>query len=337
MNGVVNFCDASAVNVNDAYINVLDGRLRASDPIQDPIALISKSNNMLAFVNRLNCKDNISLCHTSCKWACFSSFRFGIDPANTEQYKLRVCSSTSPFKCILVTGGKRGDDPKLSSEYQTFLVHVPRGTYTATVLDENGQITWPMFVTQRSEHSECQKASLPQAIVTLNVPSVPVSECNQLVRNSFMEITIDSKPKYWLHRFGGIESVFNKGIGRSTAIGDVVREGQNVLGQYLDSRCIRKNVGTSYEAKAYVKINGRTTPCDPSVTSCPQIGIYTDLLGFILLGNVQVEMDKDGFQKASGILQIDNDLIRSETFFLFIRSYDGGQQLLVDNVTFKKV
>jgi hypothetical protein len=68
-----------------------------------------------------------------------------------------------------------------------------------------------------------------------------------------MEILVDLKPKYWLHRFGGIESVPGEGIGRSKAIGDTDRLGTDVLGQYLDNRCIQQNLGMYYEVTAFIK------------------------------------------------------------------------------------
>ena len=67
---------------------------------------------MLNFVDQSKCTANLGACYNYCEDTCFRSFRFEIDPANTENYALKVCSRRNPKMCIQVKGYQKKEDIK---------------------------------------------------------------------------------------------------------------------------------------------------------------------------------------------------------------------------------
>jgi hypothetical protein len=328
------------VNIKDIYLNVLDGKLYASDSLRDPAVVISNAKNMLAFVSQSQCQTFTDKCYVMCKSHCFSSIRFEIDPANTEKFVLKVCKRGNSVNCIFVAGATVLDDTLRTNNHRTFIAHLPSGTYDAVFLDEYMKTTWPIFVNQRDEHQQCQSSRFPKAIVHLKVPPLLLNDCSQLVRNSLMEITTDSKPKYWLSRFSSIELVPKKGIDRSTAIGDLDRSSTSTIGQFLDSRCIKAYEGEFYELTAFIKslsLGGKLVPCNEKNNRCPDIGILTDTDVFHIVSSIESEVDRDGFQKANGFIKIDESIARSEQTFFSIRSNSDNKIIVVDNVSMRLI
>ena len=334
------FCDAAASGVQDAYINVLDGRIFASDSSRDQSAVISNARNMIAFVTMNQCQVYKSQCYVLCRRHCFSSFRFDIDPSNTENFQLRVCKRGSVTNCIFFKAGNFSTVETILNNRRTFIGHVPSGNYDAAIVDDKLKAVWPTFVIQRDEHFQCQAAKFPKANVKLIIPTISLGSCNQLIRNPMMEQSMNSVPVAWLSRFGTVGIASGKGSGRSDAIVELIRSGTPTLGQFLDSRCINQAKGMYYEVTAFVKmmfLDGSFSRCVAQKMKCPELGILTSSGNVTIISTIEPEIDREGFQRLNGFVRIDNSIVASDQAFIFVRYNFDNRIVHLDNFTMRAV
>jgi hypothetical protein len=337
--GIMDLCRAASTKVEDVYVSVLDGTLFRNQSTPNEIStIVSNSGNMLRFVDQTKCTSVSQHCYSSCQNTCFFSVRFEIDPAGTERYTLKTCKSDDKTNCILISGGRRSEDPSLSSVNRVFLTHLPAGSYQAVFLNEFGIEVWPSFVTIKQEDSNCRIVSPSK--VNISVPVLMNGQCSELVRNRFMEQSIGTMPTFWLHRFGGIEILSNAGVEGSKAIASISRESSGTMGQFLDNRCIKNQLGSYFEISVDIKLtrlDGSVSQCNPMVSKCPEVGIHTNARGFEAIAIVSSAINANGFQQAHGFIAIDNALVTSEEFFFYIRSNVMGMKLVVDNASMRPV
>jgi hypothetical protein len=336
---IIDFCDAKGAGVVDVYYTDLDGSLRPSSiPKRSPSSLLSNNLGMLNFVDSTKCTANKARCYRYCEQTCFGSVRFEIDPANTEDYTLKVCKNGDRTSCIEVPGYQEPplDSYDLSYDHRFFVAHLPTGEYDAVVLDSHGAETWPEFVSVHYEDALCPTSFSEGDINLIAPPLVPKSsECNQLIRNGDIENS-DTSPTFWLHRLGGLQLVPGAGVGRSNALAGIDRTVFTTLVQYIDTRCLKRQKGSLYELSADIKLesaNGDPFACDPVKQDCPKIGIFTEADGNRDFAEVGAAITKEGFQTARVVIEIDDLLAKATEARLYIKSNVDGKRMYVDNVS----
>jgi hypothetical protein len=334
------FCEAQEAGIEGFYMNVLDGKVYPSDSTQEVATVSGLSDNMVAFVNMRQCQIDKIGCYVLCRKHCITSIRFDIDPANTEEYELKICKPGVTNVCTYWASGILRDVSSQTNAQRTFIAHLPPGSYVASFVDKAKKQIWPTFVLQNDEHRQCQIQNSLKAVVNVDVPKLNVDSCYQLIRNSGMEQMERSQPIAWLSRFGKVDVVFRQGISRSSAIMDPTSIKLKMMGQFLDSRCLEANVGKYYEVTAFVKVilrDGSRYRCLSSSEGCPQLGIITRSGSVSLVADLEPETTDDGYQRLNGFVKIDNSFAQSKQVFLFVRSSLSKQNVLMDNVSMSVV
>lgn len=337
----IDFCDAEKVGVDDVYIIDLDGSLRpAALSTGSPSTLVSNQVNMLNFVARGRCTTNEARCYSYCDQTCFRSVRFEVDPADTEEYELKVCKRSDPKNCIQIAGYQRVEDATydISSDHRVFIAHLPAGAYDAVFLGIRGSATWPSFVRVIYEESLCP-TSFPDEAINLIEPPPSSGECTLLIRNGSLEKS-DAAPTFWTYRLGGIQLVPGAGVGGSNAMAGIDRLATTTLVQYIDTRCLKQQKGRFYELSADIKLessDGSQFYCDSAKKACPEIGIYTAIDGYQALAVIDPVITELGFQTARVIFAIDERLASATEARFDVKSNVDGKLIYVDNVSMKLV
>jgi hypothetical protein len=339
----ITFCDAEKAGVLDIYLTDLDGSLRSpSDRIVgSPAALVSNNKDMLRFLDQTKCTANVDSCYNYCEDTCFRSFRFQIDTANTEDFVLKVCSKQDPNSCNQIKGHPKNEllEDFFIGDNRVFLAHVPPGDYNAVFLDPSGAKVWPSFVLQSLEEGTCPK-SFADATVELSIPTPEPNACDQLIRNGNIEAS-DEEAKFWLHRSSGIELLRGQGVGKSNAMAAMDKTTKASLIQYIDTRCLKMQLGRLYEFSAMIKLvseNGAPYFCDTK--NCPDIGYHASYDGtFRSLGQVDKIPSnvKDNFQPVRVIFKISDVVALSNVTLVYMKSNVAGKRLVVDDVSIKLV
>eukprot|EP00542_Grammatophora_oceanica_P020927 CAMPEP_0194026912 /NCGR_PEP_ID=MMETSP0009_2-20130614/1155_1 /TAXON_ID=210454 /ORGANISM="Grammatophora oceanica, Strain CCMP 410" /LENGTH=1694 /DNA_ID=CAMNT_0038665801 /DNA_START=100 /DNA_END=5184 /DNA_ORIENTATION=- len=345
------FCQAEDVGVTNAYVTDKDSSLQpSSTSFTGTSTFLGDFPHMTTFVDLANCVDKVQdNCYYYCN-VCLRTVEFEFDARNTEGYTLKVCDATTPSKCIEVDEVFKHDEMNPMNDYRDsvrrkFSVALPIGSYNAEVLDQNGNPTWPSFVTLNYEDIQCSN-SLAEGSITMNPPPATLdADCKQLVRNGDAEA--DSTDfKYWVHRnSAGIELVPNAGLGSSNAFGDsLIRwAGGDGIGVYLDSRCIDMAVGREYEIKAYAQLYDKDNAqqieyCDPNEEACPEVGLKGgDPSSFTLEPAAKMLKESsltDGYQLIWGRVTITQEMADSGSLLLYVeRNSQNGRLMHVDNVS----
>ena len=83
-----------------------------------------------------------------------------------------------------------------------FSASLPRGTYTAEFVDEEGNQVWPTFVEELWEATpDCPNSAGPLD-VTLVKPPIDTSSCDELIRNGGQDEILEYEP--WVHTDPGV-------------------------------------------------------------------------------------------------------------------------------------
>jgi len=329
----IDFCDASNATVVNVYISDLDGSLSLFSTAS-PSTLISLHPIMQAFVDPAQCKDNKRRCYTYCNNTCFRTARFSIDPANTENHKLKVCKQGDSPSCIEILGYCKNQD---TFTKRVFLAHLPRGSYDVVLLDRFGSATWPAFVDVHLEVALCPTAFSDDDI-HLTVPKPASDDCNQLVRNGRMEKS-DVEAKHWLSRFGSLLLAVGKGVDGSNALSGTGFDADTTFVQFIDTRCLKMRKGRFYELSADIKMtfsNDNPWICNPSKMVCPEIGVYTNEHGYFTVATTVLDPEAagvDGFQRAFGFFLVEEHMVSATDIMLFVRSNVDDRIMYVDNVS----
>ena len=298
---------------------------------------------MMTFVDKKKCTANPKGCYNYCEGTCFRSFRFEVDPANTENYSLQVCSKANSKLCTRAKGYQKKEELKdfIAGDNRVYFVHVPVGSYEAIFLDPGGNRMWPSFVLFSEEDLTCE-TPFPDDAMNLIVPAPELTECKQLVRNGNLEAS-DSEAKLWLFRNGGIELVKNRGTNKSNAMAPLDRTAKASLIQYLDTRCLAANRGRIYQLTAMIRLesgDGAAFFCDASKKDCPDIGyrssndgVYRSLATIDSLD----DMDKDGYHSLTTYFEINDDMAASDQTLIYVQSNVASKRMVVDDVKIKLV
>ena len=121
----------------------------------------------------------------------------------------------------------------------------------------------------------------------------------------------------------------------------------NGVGQYLDTRCLRSNLGSYYEIKGWFQLKqaGINVECEPLGGTCPSVSLeirnYHDLStkGSTYLSietgktNAVLPHNKNGFNLMHGVFRIDNDYHTSPQLFFSIDNFDKDIDIIIDDFT----
>ena len=341
----ISLCDAERANIDDIFFTDLDGSLflPTDRNVIAPAALVSNSASMMTFVDEKKCTANPRGCYNYCEGTCYRSYRFEIDPANTENYSLQICSRANAKLCTRVKGYQKYKDLKdfIVGDNRVYYAHLPVGSYEAVFRDPSGERMWPSFVLFSQEEITC-KTPFPDDAVQMVVPAPEVAECKQLVRNGNLEAS-DTEAKLWLFRSGGLELVKNKGTNKSNAMAPFDKTAKASLIQYLDTRCLAANRGRVYQLTAMIRLesaDGTAFFCDAAKKDCPDIGyrssndgVYRSLATIDSLD----DMDKDGYHSLTTYFEINDDMAASNQTLIYVQSNVASKRMIVDDVKIKLV
>ena len=345
----IDFCLADSIGVVDIFLMDLDGSLSPERPAaQAPSALVSDNPNMLAFVDQAKCRRQAGRCYSYCEGVCFRSVQYETSPSETETYKLKVCQKGNLNTCIFIAGYLMDDEASDLTQNRIFRAHLPPGEYLAVFVNQQGTPVWPSFVETKYETPLCPNAFADGAIV-LQVPAMdrnsldPFQSCKHLVRNGGLEAS-DIVPRFWLARQGGLTLTVNGGKGGSRAATANATDGLSTILQYVDSRCVEALEGQFYKMKAEIKLspNVSTTTsswltCNPSMTKCPELGLFSEDFGYLPVATVALAVDQYGFQMAEGFVKITNNIVQASAVAVYVRSNVNGMFLTMDSVVVSKV
>jgi hypothetical protein len=280
---------------------------------------------------------------------------FAIDPANTEDIKLKVCDIDSAI-CVQLDGRYWFYEDKTelktvmrntrSDRLRYFAIALPKGSYTGTFLDADEETIWPTFVHEIYEDAICSDVLLDGS-VELDVPLVEESDCDELIRNGNAEAS-DSDALYWLHRKGGIALDTTQGRNGSHALIDMERTDRkrDAISQYLDTRCLMANQGSLYEISAFVKLVDPTSGdpyfCDIDTERCPQVGIFAYSPNGSLSEEPIATVTADsntvgGYQLVQRVLEISEEMASASSVLFYIERNRENLAMLVDDVSMKRI
>ena len=151
--------------------------------------------------------------------------------------------------------------------------------------------------------------------------------CGDLIGNGDMENGIT----YWRHSGEDITALPGKGRDGSAAIGSKRRYSPyQGIGQYLDTICMKKTVGKTYEFKAWVKLvdfSGNPVECNPSDNhpnrGCPSVTLKKSTLDDTkttyvdsyqhAVATLLPPYKKGEFNLIHGIIFVDNSMASAES------------------------
>jgi len=347
---VVDFCDAQTAGVSSLYIIDLDSSLRETSSSFSGTSSIVAGSNPFVLTDR--CIPSPDHCHSYCEDTCLRTVTFAIDPANTQDYKLKICDVDSDI-CVELDGRYwyYEDTTELrtmmrntqADRLRYFSIALPKGSYTATFLDDSGAVVWPSFADEIYEEAICSDVLL-EGSVALEVPPLETDDCANLILNGDAEAS-DSEPLHWLHRRGGIVLNATQGRNGTNALGDIERTNaaKDAISQYLDTRCLAAFKGSRFEINAWVKLidptNGELYICDVDMENCPEVGIFAYSPSESWLKEPAAALMSsdavDGYQLLHGVLEINEQMATASSVLFYVERNREGLAMLVDDVSMK--
>jgi hypothetical protein len=349
-NSYVHFCGPNGRGIADVFTTDIDGSLRpkewgdtlATKQLSSEVStLIGRESRSLDFIDKNLCIDIPSHCYMYCESLCYQSVRFDVDAGTRSlQYQLEVCSLANPSLCIKIDGGRReapDNDEHWSTRALMYVSHLPVGEYTAAFVDGNGIKVWPSYVYEKYETSNCLHG-LGEGYIALEVPSVSLADCKELIRNGMVQSDATSSDPIWpwLHRTGRIELAKGQGIGGSDALKANLngRKSPRIV-QYIDNRCMPLLKDLTIEFKASIKLvdsGGRPVVCNPAIENCPSIG-YTADGRYLSVATVASGVDGDGYQFATGRVTVGDLLLGANAIQFYASSPNAKLSMYLDNVS----
>jgi Pyruvate/2-oxoacid:ferredoxin oxidoreductase delta subunit len=364
-------CDAFQASIQDVYLIDIDGSL--GPPLENTTgvaSLVGKNRDMRTFIPEEKCSERDG-CYFYCIDTCLRTVSFSVDPALTQDYKLRVCERANLEKCVLYDGHNYTEWNGVASQaFALYSKHyyaaLPAGQYEAVFLDANGKKVWPTFAETTYHDASCQ-GGVEDGMIWLQKPPPAQNECSMLLRNGNAEADGTSHLD-WVAGAGGIQVVQDAGMGStgqvsSQAFCDISPDVANntyFVGQYIDTRCLIQD--RLYTVEAWVRISDVTTEAwvgisdAPIVTDCntnsecPKVGIhFVGKLGvkwtFDLdssdnifssqssTGRYHADFD-GGYQRFTGIFRVDMEMAYADSAFFYLTRNDTEDgSLCVDNVS----
>ena len=329
-------CSAQGNDVDDIYVTDLDGGLRPGNAKTKHVTstIFGHTSLTLDLLNTSNCQEDSLRCWTYCPNICVRTVQLQIDPAGTERYTVKACKVSDSSACISASGFRWADSfDALSYDPRVFTLQLPAGNaFTVKVLNGSGAEVFPRFVRVMEIDSPCGPSV---GKVSLVVPKLDASTCQQLVRNGSLQ---RGDGLFWLHRFGGLAV---EGSQANTVLTTIETSPLTTVVQYLDVRCFRDNVDEYFEIEAEIKLeqlDGRAWFCDSDQNKCPVVGIFDESGGFQTVASVSpVTISSDGVQKASGFVKIDKSLAEADEVQIFVRSNVQRRRMVVKSVSMRLV
>lgn len=359
-------CDAFQASIKDVYLIDRDGSLGASLENTTRVAsLVGQNGDMLTFIPEEKCRE-MDGCYFYCKDTCLRTVSFSVDPAITQDYKLRICERANLEKCVLYDGHNYTEWNDVASQVfalysNHYYAALPAGQYEAVFLDADGKEAWPTFVETTYHDASCQ-GGVEDGMIWLQKPPPTQNACSTLLRNGNAEADGTSHLD-WVAGTGGIQVVQDAGMGSvdqvsSQALCDTSPDVANstyFVGQYIDTRCLIQD--RLYTVEAWVRISDITTntpivaDCNTN-SECPKVGIhFADKHGmkwaieldssnnvFSSLssqssGSYQADFD-GGYQRFIGRFSVDLKIAYADSaFFYIVRNDKEDGALCVDNVS----
>ncbi|KAL7565473.1 hypothetical protein ACA910_012212 [Epithemia clementina (nom. ined.)] len=321
--------------------------------------VIADSEEVKAFVDLNKCTTYKEGRYLYCRETCLRSITFGVDPGQSDHIRLRI--RTDPPGTSYVFEGYQdvfiNDDIDRHvraltdlSRLRYFSAALPPGRYQAMFLHNiTGEQLWPTFVETFVEPSLCSN-SFDNNDVELVIPATTGDECRDLIRNGDMEESAVSLP-YWLQHDTMLEVARNRGRKGSKALTEIdQRSPVAVVGQYIDTRCLKLGETYLLQAWVYVEEGGIPTSCDEKrLDVCPRLllGIqltqtdrssssFADFVSTIA-GSFAKPFTKEGWNLLQGVATVDQNLASASKAALFIDRRKAGMKLFVDDVSMTRI
>lgn len=382
---LVDFCRAETWDYQDVVFHDIGSGLHPDGPgsYSGDSALVSDYDYMKGFAEG-QCKSIDGRCAAYCEGLCLRFHTFTVTAFETEDVTLKV-RDLATNKTIEIGGNflhARVDDS--SSPYDNFpniydntyyYVHrifsvpLPDSTFEAQFM-KDGQPYWPTFVERGNPEPApaCWRGggdeNTPLATVTfLEPPAV----CTELVKNGDGEME-GGNYTHWYHASGGVTAVAGAGVDGSTAIasgvpaGTVLPSGVQLdakardafddgLSFYVDTRCMKTEVGKEYELSAMMKLEDATgTPwsCDPDLTNkdqnaCPRFTVnvktwndasksYSNSYWYKIATVVRPYNDS-GYTLVHGTFVIPPDFAAADSVRFIFQKTSNTAKMYLDNVS----
>jgi len=343
--GPLDFTFPQNNDVTDVVIFDLDGSFNpdSSSQFSGTSSIVSNESYMTGFLPG-KCT-GYSTEFSYCVDACLRTVYFLVESFGTENWTLHVSNIDGAFIDVPGNYEAFSESQKIHDyrRLRRFSASLPAGNYTAEFRDENGDSAWPTFAEEYWEHE-------PPCTGSANIGDVvlisPTSNCNALVRNGDMESLV---PYY--HNGGDIEFIPGIGIDGAGALKSKSRSRTyHGIVQYLDTRCVRSNIGKQYEFKAWVKLedqSGDVIPCDPNVADsngCPLLKIsghrYNDPLTKVststdsaLVGEVVQPIDGNSFNLLHGVFTFWGNFAEMQSIYVVIKDFNADYNLVVSGMS----
>jgi hypothetical protein len=340
------FTKALANGVNDVYVIDLTSCMKPNGSNATGVSsVVANSDLMKTFLVRNDCDIFSASGYMYCSDTCIRTLIYSVDPSMSADYKLRVTNEAGLF--IDVNGGYFEDPVVLKidslQKHRQFVASLPLGSYKAFFHTGDGLPVWPTHAEESLLNALCEN-SIDANNVQLEIPAASISDCEQLVRNGNIE---DSSllPSYWLQNEGGMQVIYNGGIGDTNAIADVIQKSETgSLGQFVDTRCLQR--GRQYEVQAWVKltVGSSVVFCD-SVTNCPVARIGLRSAGNTTMSSSFSELKLDvassfvrpynlsGWNLLHGTFTVDARVQAASSVSFFVERRRIGATMTLDNVS----
>jgi hypothetical protein len=270
----VTLCDAEKVGIQDIYMIDQDSSLNPPNYLARAASVIvSDHPNMLHFIpdSENTCFFYPSGCYHYCLNTCLRSVSYSIDPADPNEYWLRVCERGDVDDCILYQGHTREEldtSDRFVRHGKHYYVALPIGRYDAAFIDATGKVAWPTFAEEVYRPALCSDAVADGAI-WLQQPSNSTTldkQCLGLIRNGGADWS-NVTHSYWLAgpegmQLGAKKGIITEGSGNQPSNAfcqypngnrrdQTVGPNRYSMGQYIDTRCL--TVNRRYTVQAWIR------------------------------------------------------------------------------------
>jgi len=333
---VVNFCELLDLGIEDAILTDLDSALHENQT--GTSALVPDDELVTTFLD--NCVPfELSYCARYCPGACMRRISFAVSPYWIGQVKISEDNGWGDTKQVFLNG-VIAEGGIINPSAQMFSISLPQGNYTATFIDEQGSISWPVFIEQiYGKEPDCDESeSFQDGDVYLSFDTVDESECQDLIKNG----DVMGSPEYWhtvdtqeLNSIASDDSVqfVNGGFDSPFSSTSNAISGSGV-GQYLDQQCLKLMKGKEFQLEASFRLmtDNKPVSCDTSDNGdCPR---FFTLSSYHEDGMARQELtdlgpavehpyDSNYWSLLRKKLTIPDDINDNSSFFVYVTGGDG--------------
>lgn len=311
--------------------------------------VVSDTNLMKTFLDQNKCESVSSRGYMYCSNTCIRTITYSVDSAMTEDYRLRVSNDKGQSVDLV---GHYYEDPRndMRNDWlrrdRLFSASLPPGSYTAFFHSGNGQKAWPSHAEVSLRDTACAN-SLGVDDIQLDIPEPLDSECQDLIRNGDVEDS-SSHPNYWLQHEGGLKVLSTGGRNGSRGVADVSQSTKTgALGQFVDTRCLKR--GRQYEFQADVKLtrNGIVTSCD-TVANCPKARVRIETAAdaegssfedvtFDIANSFIRPYRENAWNTLHGVFTIESRMAAGASMSIYVERQLTGTMMTLDNVSLQMI